>query len=107
LPMFLGVVLKSKIGQTYFDLSQYGLKQGLSLDDVKTAPIVLPPRSEQSAIVSFIERQTSQVNKLIGEAETGIALLQERRTALISAAVTGKIDIRGLSTTQPESEAAA
>ncbi len=38
LPVFLGVLLKCNLGQTYFDFSQYGLKQGLSLKDVREAP---------------------------------------------------------------------
>ena len=42
----------------------------------------------------------SQTGHLTGEAERGIELLQERRTALISAAVTGQIDVRGLAETE-------
>ncbi len=44
-------------------------------------------------------RQRGQLDALIAEAERAIALLQERRTALISAAVTGKIDVRGYRST--------
>lgn len=98
LPMFLGIQLKSDLGQTYFDLSQYGLKQGLSLENVKEAPVVVPPIDEQSEIVSHIEDETAKFDSLEAEAERAIELLQERRTALISAAVTGKIDVRGFST---------
>jgi type I restriction enzyme S subunit len=55
-----------------------------------------PPQEEQSAIVAFLESETRQFDTLISEATHAIDLLQERRTALISAAVTGKIDVRGL-----------
>lgn len=54
-----------------------------------------PPHEEQLAIVNEIEMVTTQTSNLISESELVIALLQERRTALISAAVTGKIDVRG------------
>ena len=59
-------------------------------------PVILPPNIEQGAILSFITDQTSLFEELTAEAQRGIDLLQERRTALISAAVTGKIDVRGL-----------
>jgi type I restriction enzyme S subunit len=54
----------------------------------------LPPRNEQISLISFIETIEQKFNGLISEAENSIELLQERRTALISAAVTGKIDVR-------------
>ena len=96
LPIFLGVSLKSRVGQTHFELSQYGLKQGLSLENVREAPVPLPPLAEQSAIAAFLDTETTKLDILTAEAQRGIELLKERRSALISAAVTGKIDVRGL-----------
>lgn len=96
LPVFLGTVLKSVIGQAYFEISQYGLKQGLSLEDVREAPVLLPPLGEQAAIVSWLKAETERLDALTAEAVLAIELLQERRAALISAAVTGQIDVRGL-----------
>jgi type I restriction enzyme S subunit len=55
----------------------------------------LPPIDEQTAITTHISQRTSKLDSLITEAQRTIALLQERRTALISAAVTGQIDVRG------------
>ncbi|MEM1353899.1 MAG: restriction endonuclease subunit S [Planctomycetota bacterium] len=55
-------------------------------------PIV--PEDEQKAIASFLNERVSHIDSLCEEAERTISLLQERRTALISAAVTGKIDVR-------------
>ena len=49
---------------------------------------------EQQAIVDYLHRSTDEFDSLIAEAQSAIALLQERRTALISAAVTGQIDVR-------------
>jgi len=102
LPIFLGMLLKSRLGQTHFELSQYGLKQGLSLANVRESPVLLPPLAEQTAIVTYLKAEAAKLDALTAEAQHAIDLLQERRTALISAAVTGKIDVRGLA----ESEAA-
>ena len=58
--------------------------------------MTVPPAPEQTAIVGAIGIAEEKFQALIEEAKSGIALLQERRSALISAAVTGKIDVRGL-----------
>jgi type I restriction enzyme S subunit len=54
----------------------------------------LPNLSEQIAIVAFLEAETAKFDTLTAEAQRAIDLLQERRSALISAAVTGQIDVR-------------
>ena len=54
----------------------------------------VPPEPEQKEIVAFIVKRTGELDSLAGEAERAIALLKERRSALIAAAVTGKIDVR-------------
>lgn len=57
--------------------------------------IAVPPNeSERSEIEQHILSATEQLDGLLAEATRAIDLLQERRTALISAAVTGKIDVR-------------
>jgi type I restriction enzyme S subunit len=61
---------------------------------------LVPPVDEQTAIAIYIDRETAKLDALTAEAERAIVLLQERRTALISAAVTGKIDVRGLVETE-------
>ena len=58
-------------------------------------PVCVPPSSEQAAIVKLVANESSGFDTLTAEAQRAIDLLQERRTALISAAVTGKIDVRG------------
>ena len=70
------------------------------MDNLNTAilsrvPVPLPPRIEQLAIAEFIEAETIKLDDLTTEAQHTIDLLKERRSALISAAVTGKIDVRG------------
>ena len=53
-----------------------------------------PSIEEQVEIASYLDRETGKIDALMAEAERAITLLQERRSALISAAVTGKIDVR-------------
>jgi len=57
-------------------------------------PVVLPSCEEQQAIASYLDRETAKIDALIAKIREGIEKLKEYRTALISAAVTGKIDVR-------------
>lgn len=63
-------------------------------DQFKEMPSLFPPPDEQRRIVEHIDRVTTQINALIAKVQNGIDKLREYRTALISAAVTGKIDVR-------------
>jgi type I restriction enzyme S subunit len=56
--------------------------------------IPLPPVEEQNSIVAYLSSETLRFDRLVSEAEKAVSLLNERRSALISAAVTGKIDVR-------------
>ncbi|RWX75955.1 restriction endonuclease subunit S [Neorhizobium lilium] len=56
--------------------------------------LALPTIEEQRDIISWLEKETTSVDTLIAEASKALALLQERRSTLISAAVTGQIDVR-------------
>jgi type I restriction enzyme S subunit len=64
--------------------------------------VALPPLQEQMAIVAFLQSRSTELDLLSSHAEAAITLLQERRAALISAAVTGKIDVRNLATAAAE-----
>lgn len=66
----------------------------LTIGNLNSFEILLPPSVEQSEIAKFLETETAKIDALTAEAERAIELLQERRTALISSAVTGKIDVR-------------
>ena len=66
----------------------------LNVEEIRSLFVVHPQEKEQSAIAEFLDRETSKLDALIAEAISGIELLKERRSALISAAVTGKIDVR-------------
>lgn len=65
----------------------------LSGEDVRTLQIALPPLDEQRTIVEHITRQTAKLDAVRGATERTIALLKERRVALIAAAVTGQLDV--------------
>ncbi len=66
----------------------------ISQAHIKTWKIPLPPLAEQRAIVAHLDEKCGKIDQLKAKAERGIELLKERRSALISAAVTGKIDVR-------------
>lgn len=64
----------------------------------------VPPFHEQQLIINYLEKQVTKFQNLEKSANQGIELLKERRTALISAAVTGKIDLRNWTAPIPEAE---
>ncbi len=65
------------------------------MPDIAAFRLGLPPSMEQLAIVRHLEIETKKFDNLMKQAELASALFKERRAALISAAVTGKIDVRG------------
>jgi type I restriction enzyme S subunit len=67
------------------------------LGEVADIDMVIPPLADQVAIVAHLDTELAKFDTLTAEAQRAIDLLQERRTALISAAVTGQIDVRGVS----------
>ena len=68
--------------------------QNVSAERYASLTLPVPPLSEQGAIVAFLERETERVTELVGHTEQAIERLLEYRTALITAAVTGKVDVR-------------
>jgi type I restriction enzyme S subunit len=67
----------------------------INVAEIRMLSVTCPQKDEQDRIVEFLDGETANFDALTTEAERAIELLQERRTALISAAVTGKIDVRG------------
>lgn len=84
--------------------STQSTQANLNLDRVGSLYAAFPPYDEQLAIIEKIAKIESTYDQLQSIAQRGIQLFQERRTALISAAVTGKIDLRGW---EPSAEEAA
>jgi len=76
-------------GVTRYGLGKYWLDNSLFL---------VPPLSEQRAIAAFLDRETGRIDTLTTKVHESISKLREYRTALISAAVTGKIDVRNKET---------
>lgn len=72
-----------------------GFRLRISRGQLGELRIPLPPYEEQLAIASYLRGETDKAEELEAEAERAIGLLLERRAALISAAVTGQIDVRG------------
>lgn len=68
----------------------------VNISDIVNFYVPLPPENEQAEIARHINGVVAELDPLIVEATRTIDLLKERRSALISAAVTGKIDVRGL-----------
>ena len=77
----------------YVETSGHGTKC-LRSDDFMNMPLFLPNVDEQKNIVEYVKAKFKIFDSLIDKAESAIQLMQERRTALISSAVTGKIDVR-------------
>ena len=71
-----------------------GGQPNLSREDIKGLKIATPPIEEQEEIAKYIERKSFIISSLLSNIEKSNQLLYEYRSALISAAVTGKIDVR-------------
>jgi len=88
--------LQSVVGTVSVELTVKGAAQpGLNLGHIAKYRVVLPPIQEQKAIADFLDRETSTFDALTERVLGAIDRLKELRTALISGAVTGKIDVRG------------
>jgi type I restriction enzyme S subunit len=93
-PYFLAHVLRAE--KSYMtSLASTTTVPYLNKDKCNSLPIPFPPISEQKKISCFIRKATGKIDSLIPKIDAAILRFQEYRTALISAAVTGKIDVRG------------
>jgi type I restriction enzyme S subunit len=101
LPEYLAMFLRTPPARSEIELSATGASSSMvniGQSTITEMSMPLPSLEEQRGIVAFVAEETGKSGQLIAEATRAIDLLQERRTALISAAVTGKIDVRGLAT---------
>jgi type I restriction enzyme S subunit len=71
-------------------------KGAITCEQLKSQLVPLPPFGEQKKICRDVQSKLTGIDRVVSETENSLELLQERRSALISAAVTGKIDVRGL-----------
>ena len=77
------------------DLNQYSqsaAQPGISVEVIENLTIPVPPRAEQVAISSYLDRERSRIDRLIAEKERMLALLEEKRSALVSRVVTRGLD---------------
>lgn len=96
---FIAWFFKSDVAKNQIDLAQNGAaREGLNFEQIGAMVLPLPNAKEQFQIQCFLDAETAKLDALTAEAQSAITLLQERRTALISAAVTGQIDVRQLAT---------
>ncbi|WP_298574440.1 restriction endonuclease subunit S [uncultured Luteimonas sp.] len=95
-PEYLYCFLLTTTQRLRTEMKQGGGQPNLNTDIVKGIGFACPPTDEQSEIVAFLHGKFRQFESLKHAAEQSVALLSERRSALISAAVTGKVDVRGM-----------
>jgi type I restriction enzyme S subunit len=91
-PWFLFRIFEA--GDCYGGLGKWGTQLNLNTDTVGSIRVAVPPSEELIQILEFLNAESAKFDTLTAEAQRAIDLLQERRTALISAAVTGQIDVR-------------
>jgi type I restriction enzyme S subunit len=102
-PDYLVAFLRSRFAADYWALHRQGSTfSEVSIETVREISVPVPSIHEQRFLVAAIQARADEFEALILEATQGITLLRERRAALISAAVTGKIDVRSLTSTKQE-----
>jgi type I restriction enzyme S subunit len=94
-PPFISIYLRTEYVREWLKLESVGsTMDNLNTQILGAIKLPLPNLAEQTAIVEFLATELLKSDTLTAEAQRAIDLLQERRTALISAAVTGQIDVR-------------
>jgi type I restriction enzyme, S subunit len=97
IPKYLAAVLRSgPVYEQFSLLSRGGTMDVINIETLSSILVVIPPVDEQDEILTGLAQVTGNIDALINQSKRAVALLNERRSALISAAVTGKIDVRGL-----------
>ena len=97
---FIGYAMNSRVVRWQIESvisGGNGLASNISQEAVKDLVLVQPPRTEEQKIAGYLDCETTRVDALIAKVHEAIDHLKEFRTALISAAVTGKIDVRAAS----------
>ncbi|PLR33798.1 restriction endonuclease subunit S [Chimaeribacter coloradensis] len=97
-----GTMMSNAYLRFYFIAGYHAIRDGgnetsqmnLNADLVRKFKVLIPPLPEQNDIVNYLDFELSKIDTILKRADSVITLMQERRTALISAAVTGKIDVR-------------
>ncbi len=94
-PVYLTVLMQSSVVFEQFSLwSRGGTMDVINIGTLSGIVLSVPPASEQKAIIRYVEHEAGRIDALVNKTERSIELLKERRSALITAAVTGQIDLR-------------
>lgn len=96
-PAFLAAVLQAPVARGWIEIAATGASASMvniAQSTILDLPLALPPVAEQRAILAAVDARTAALDALLGDAGRAIALLQERRAALITSAVTGQINVR-------------
>lgn len=91
---FLFNYIRQNLADEVLKLSAKSTVDSLRLPMLQNFPVLVPPKKEQEMIIPFLNVETKQIDDIIQLVDTSIEKLHEYRSALISAAVTGKIDVR-------------
>lgn len=84
-PRFVSEIMARSVGVSY---------PAVNAADIGNISIAVPGRIEQESIAEFLDRETARLDTIVSEVEIAIRRLGEYRNALVTAAVTGKIDVR-------------
>lgn len=94
-PSFLEYALKSAPTQAQIDvLCTSNTQRNISMQDIPVLVVCVAELGEQRAIAAFLDRETARIDDLVTKVRDAIDRLKELRAALISAAATGKVDVR-------------
>lgn len=92
-PEYLAFCLHSNVGKTHFFLRQYGLKEGLGLEDIKNSFVLVPPIDEQKILVEKVKGIILMSDNAILSILSHIDALNKYKATIISEAATGKVKI--------------
>ena len=94
-PRFLGYACLRRDFIDVVDASTFGSKMPRAdWGFIGNMPVPVPDRHRQRAIADYLDRETARLDELAAKTRRTIALLKERRAALIAAAITGRIDVK-------------
>jgi type I restriction enzyme S subunit len=96
-PYWISLITQANYARHYFILrsKQSTNLASISLTNLIELPVVFPPTEDQGEVLLRVNDETAKLDTLVAKVQKSIDQLREYRTALISAAVTGKIDVRG------------
>lgn len=94
-PEFGWYALRSHHLQQQISLAMIGSTfKRINVEEIRSLSYCVPPPKEQRTIAKYLDEKVSVIDEAVVAADKTVALLRERRSAIISAAVTGKIDVR-------------